>query len=169
MKKLLPLFFSFVMLLAGHAAAQNTGVLSGSVTEKAGNRTLPGAILRLDKHNRYTFSDKNGNFEFLDVPAGEYEIEASYLGYKMTYIHATVTAGGNTSVAIAMEEDAVSVGEVVVMGDMLRGQAKAFNQQRTNRNITNVISADQVGRFPDSNIGDALKRVPGITMQNDQG
>jgi TonB-dependent receptor len=32
-----------------------------------------------------------------------------------------------------------------------------------------VISSDQIGRFPDANIGDALKRVPGITIQNDQG
>ena len=49
------------------------------------------------------------------------------------------------------------------MGEMLRGQAKALNQQKTNSNISNVISSDQVGRFPDANIGDALKRVPGIT------
>src|SRR5690606_37844237 len=53
--------------------------------------------------------------------------------------------------------------------DFLRGQAKALNQQRNNANITNIISSDQVGRFPDANIGDALKRVPRITMQNDQG
>ncbi|UZJ63086.1 TonB-dependent receptor plug domain-containing protein [Sphingobacterium sp. KU25419] len=52
---------------------------------------------------------------------------------------------------------------------MARGQAKALNQQKNNQNITNIISSDQVGRFPDANIGDALKRVPGITMQNDQG
>ena len=169
MKKLLPLFFLLATLTPIVSSAQGVGVLSGTVTEKSGSRTLPGAILRLDKFNRYTISDKNGYFEFLDVPAGSYEIETSYLGYKMNYTQATVTADGNTSVSIVMEEDAVSVGAVVVMGDMLRGQAKAFNQQRTNRNITNVISADQVGRFPDSNIGDALKRVPGITMQNDQG
>lgn len=169
MKKLLPLFFLLATLTPIVSSAQGVGVLSGTVTEKSGSRTLPGAILRLDKFNRYTISDKNGYFEFLDVPAGSYEIETSYLGYKMNYTQATVSADGNTSVSIVMEEDAVSVGAVVVMGDMLRGQAKAFNQQRTNRNITNVISADQVGRFPDSNIGDALKRVPGITMQNDQG
>lgn len=36
-------------------------------------------------------------------------------------------------------------------------------------NITNIISSDQVGRFPDANIGDALKRIPGINVQYDQG
>ena len=35
--------------------------------------------------------------------------------------------------------------------------------------ITNVVSADQVGKFPDSNIGDALKRISGINVQYDQG
>src|SRR5690606_15207335 len=48
-------------------------------------------------------------------------------------------------------------------------QAKALNAQKNNPNITNIVSADQVGRFPDANIGDAMKRIPGITMQNDQG
>ena len=36
-------------------------------------------------------------------------------------------------------------------------------------NITNIVASDQIGRFPDANIGDALKRVPGITIQQDQG
>lgn len=35
--------------------------------------------------------------------------------------------------------------------------------------VTNVVSADLVGKFPDSNIGDALKRINGINVQYDQG
>ena len=51
----------------------------------------------------------------------------------------------------------------------MQGQSKAINQQRNSINITNVISADQVGRFPDQNVGDALKRIPGINVEYDQG
>ena len=68
-----------------------------------------------------------------------------------------------------MEPGATEGQEVIVLGDRLKGQAKAINQQRTNDNITNVIVADQIGRLPDANMGDALKRIPGITMQGDQG
>ena len=161
---LLSLLFSVPGLMA-----QDGGLISGSVVEKSSGRTLPGALLTLDKLNRYTVSDKNGYFEFLNVPAGEYQIGVSYLGYYPTSKAVVVTTGENMKVVFEMEEDAKNLGTIVVMGDMIRGQAKAFNQQKTNRNITNVISADQVGRFPDANIGDALKRVPGITMQNDQG
>ena len=80
-----------------------------------------------------------------------------------------MTAGGNAVVDFVLQEGAQEIGAVVVMGDQARGQVKALNQQKTNVNVSNVISADQIGRFPDSNIGDALKRVPGIAMQNDQG
>ncbi len=131
--------------------------------------TLPGAVLKLDRFNRYTVSDNDGYFEFLNVPAGSYRVEVEYLGYEPAVLEATVTAGGNAVVDFVMQEGAQEIGAVVVMGDQARGQAKALNQQKTNVNVSNVISADQIGRFPDSNIGDALKRVPGIAMQNDQG
>ncbi|CCZ99171.1 tonB-dependent receptor [Alistipes sp. CAG:157] len=114
-------------------------------------------------------SDNNGYFEFLNVPAGSYRVEVEYLGYEPAVLEATVTAGGNAVVDFVLQEGAQEIGAVVVMGDQARGQVKALNQQKTNVNVSNVISADQIGRFPDSNIGDALKRVPGIAMQNDQG
>lgn len=149
--------------------AQNNGVISGYVKDKADQRTLPGATLQLDKFNRYTISDQNGYFEFLNVPEENYQLEVHYLGYITSIKEVSVSSGNNTVIEILMEENAIELGSVVIMGDFLRGQAKALNTQKTNTKVSNVISSDQVGRFPDSNIGDALKRVPGITMQNDQG
>ena len=57
----------------------------------------------------------------------------------------------------------------VVVGGAFQGQRRAINAQKSNLGITNVVSADQVGKFPDSNIGDALKRISGINVQYDQG
>ena len=162
------LSFLFVLLLSVRVFAQEGGLVSGTVKDATG-MSLPGAVLKLDRFNRYTVSDNNGYFEFLNVPAGSYRVEVEYLGYEPAVLEATVTAGGNAVVDFVMQEGAQEIGAVVVMGDQARGQAKALNQQKTNVNVSNVISADQIGRFPDSNIGDALKRVPGIAMQNDQG
>lgn len=162
------LSFLFVLLLSVRVLAQEGGLVSGTVKDATG-MTLPGAVLKLDRFNRYTVSDNDGYFEFLNVPAGSYRVEVEYLGYESAVLEATVTAGGNAVVDFVMQEGAQEIGAVVVMGDQARGQAKALNQQKTNVNVSNVISADQIGRFPDSNIGDALKRVPGIAMQNDQG
>lgn len=148
--------------------AQNSGIISGIVQD---NRavSLPGATLKLDKYNRYTISDQNGYYEFLNVPEGTYTLEVTYIGFAPFSKQVTVSMAKNTVYEVVLEESSIAGKEVVVMGDILRGQAKALNRQKTNSNISNIISSDQVGRFPDSNIGEALRRVPGITMQNDQG
>lgn len=157
------------LILCFMAYAQERSVISGKVQEVASKASLPGATVRLNKENRYTISDQNGNFEFLNVPVGAYEIEVIYMGYQAEKQAITVHAGENTVVNFLLKDASVTMDEVVVMGDRLRGQARALNQQKSKSNITNIISSDQVGRFPDANIGDALRRVPGITMQNDQG
>lgn len=157
----------FIFILPIQAFAQS-GVVSGKVTDRQ-KVSLPGATVKLSPINRYTVSTQTGTFELLNVPAGNYEISIDYLGYKPVRQSITVTEGGNTRIDLVLEDGSTEMNAVIVMGDLLRGQARALNQQRSNQNISNVISSDQVGRFPDANIGDALKRVPGITMQNDQG
>ena len=56
-----------------------------------------------------------------------------------------------------------------MVGGAFQGQRRAINSQKNTHGITNVVSADQVAKFPDSNIGDALKRINGINVQYDQG
>jgi TonB-dependent receptor len=160
--------FLFLIMAIAIIKIHAQGVISGVVQDKNA-QSLPGATLKLDKYNRYTISDQNGHYEFLNVPEGSYQVEVSYLGYEAMTKPATVSAGKNFVLKFMLTDGSIEGKEVIIQGEMLRGQAKALNQQKTNSRITNVISADQVGRFPDANIGDALKRVPGITMQNDQG
>lgn len=167
MKKLL---FLLLLVMTGLSVyAQKTGIISGKITDKDGNFSLPGATVKISEGSRYTISNQTGDFEFLNIPAGTYQVEVLYLGYQTQSQQVTVEEGKHAVVNFVLLSGTQTLDEVVVVGDALRGQARALNQQKNNRNITNVISSDQVGRFPDSNIGDALKRVPGITMQNDQG
>lgn len=161
--------FCLFWMIAFSGFAQQNGIISGKVIDGATRFSLPGATLRLDADNRYTVSTQTGDYEFLGVPAGTYQITINYLGYRLQTKAVTLSAGRNAVVNFELEGGDTRLGEVVIMGDRRRGQAAALNQQKNNANITNVISSDQVGRFPDANIGDALKRVPGITMQNDQG
>ncbi len=167
MKKLLFLFLTF--LASYLAQAQKTGIISGKITDAQDNISLPGATVQLlHSGNKYTISNQIGDYEFLNVPSGTYQLQVLYIGYQSHIQEVVVEAGKNTLTHIALGGDPKSLEEIVI-GASLKGQSRALNQQKNNRNITNIISSDQVGRFPDSNIGDALKRVPGITMQNDQG
>ncbi len=58
---------------------------------------------------------------------------------------------------------------VVVTGTGPTTQTTAIEDQRLAPNIENVQSAEQIARFPDVNAGDALRRLPGIGVQNDTG
>ncbi|WP_316734608.1 TonB-dependent receptor [Pedobacter aquatilis] len=164
------LFTSVILFLSVILCqAQGTGVITGKVIEKITKASLPGATIKLSNGNRYTISSQLGDYEFLKVPEGTYEIEVIYMGYRNQKQTVVVKSGTNAAVNFSLEDSAITMNQVVVMGDRLRGQARALNQQKSKANITNIISSDQVGRFPDANIGEALRRVPGITMQNDQG
>ena len=52
---------------------------------------------------------------------------------------------------------------------ILEGQTRALNQQKTASNIVNVVSADQMAGFPDPNVAEAAQRVPGVSLQRDDG
>ena len=155
-----------VFCLSHQVLAQ--GVLKGRVIDKQ-NLSMPGANVVLKNTTLGTITNQSGDYAIVDLPEGSYEVQVSYLGYGSIVYKATIENGETTTVNFKLDETTIESLEFVVMGDRLKGQAKALNQQKNNANITNVVSSDQIGRFPDANIGDALKRIPGITMQNDQG
>lgn len=145
-----------------------SGNISGFVTDENG-LGMPGATIYINNLKQGAVSDVQGRFLLTGVPAGAQQLNINFIGYESPVVEANVEAGKTTIVRARLQPSAVIGAEVLIIGDRLRGQAKALNQQRQNANITNIVAADQIGRFPDANVGDALKRVPGITMQNDQG
>lgn len=155
----------FLITISGFA---QKAIISGKVLDADDKLPLPGAMIQIVGENKYTVSDYNGRFELLNINVGTYQIQVKYIGYTATTHEITVEQGKNNVIDFSLKTSGTELNEVIV-GDILKGQAKALNQQKNNKNIGNVISSDQVGRFPDANVGDALKRVPGITMQNDQG
>ncbi len=153
---------------AGSKVRLVMGSISGRVLDENG-LPLPGATVVLPEISKGDITDLRGEFTISSINPGDYTLKVSYIGYETIEQSVSVTSGTTSSLDISMSPGVVLGDEVLVLGDRLKGQAKALNRQKTNSNITNVIAADQIGRFPDANVGDALKRVPGITMQNDQG
>lgn len=61
-------------------------------------------------------------------------------------------------------------GNVIVVTGSIRGSLEnATEAKRAALNVTDVATADSVGRFPDENIAAALARLPGVAVQLDQG
>lgn len=160
-------FFYFFLLIPFFALAQS-GNIQGTISDENGIY-LPGANVVISSLSKGAISDFDGKFTLIDVPAGTYTLSVSYLGYANLEQGVIVNANKTSEVSLFIEPKSMELDGVEVTGYGLSGQSKALNTQKTNLNITNVVSTDQIGKFPDANIGDAVKRIPGITMQVDQG
>lgn len=162
-------FLAMTILLISLGAKAQTGIVKGKIIDIEQNLSLPGATVLIKDQNFGAVSDLNGIFRITNLSEGNYTLIISYIGYETTEKEISITSNKTTEVSLELRPKVIMGEEVVVIGERLKGQAKALNQQRTNANITNVVASDQIGRFPDSNIGDALKRIPGLTVQNDFG
>lgn len=169
-KKILVLAFISMCLKVNYAQdsyakTERSGAISGRIIDEQ-NLPLPGASIFLKEIEQGTSSDANGFYRFSGISTGKYTLTVSYIGYetqsKMIEVsNEVVEVDFKITEGIALKE--------IVISSYMQGQNKAINQQKNSVNITNIVSADQVGRFPDANIGDALKRIPGINVQYDQG
>lgn len=157
----------FVALFCGFSQS-GTGAIQGTITDDYGIY-IPGASVMISSLNKGVVSNQDGKFTMVEIPAGTYTITVKYLGFTDTEVPVTVTAGATAAVSVVLSAKDVQLDEVEVTGYGFGGQARALNTQKNNMNITNVVSTDQIGKFPDANIGDAVKRITGVTMQVDQG
>ena len=165
MNKTATLLCSFLLLFSSAAFSQ--AVFKIKIKDEE-NLNLPGASVTITPGNYTGTTNQNGELSITNLPAGNYTLKVTYIGHLSIEKNIEIRKE-DVVLTEVMKTGIVSEKEVLVIGDRLKGQAKALTQQKNNLNVTNIISADQIGRFPDGNIGDAIKRVPGITMQNDQG
>lgn len=142
------------------------GVLKGRILDRE-NNPLPGAFVSLDNNQRTAITDVDGFYSFSHLTSGSHNLAVSYIGFAPSAKDVNVDNDEVTE-DIIMSDTSLNLNEVVVAG-VFSGQQKAINTQKSNLNVTNVLSSDQIGKFPDSNIGDALKRISGINVQYDQG
>ena len=140
--------------------------IRGRIVDKSG-QTLPGATIFIESLHTGAISDINGFYTLANLPVGTYKIKISYVGYSPVELTITVPEGKTVERDVTLSEG-IELQEVVV-GGTFQGQRRALASQKNAMGISNVVSADQVGKFPDSNIGDALKRISGINVQYDQG
>ncbi|WP_029907059.1 TonB-dependent receptor [Caulobacter sp. UNC358MFTsu5.1] len=70
--------------------------------------------------------------------------------------------------AAAVEDKATTIDEVVVVGTRASLQS-AMNRKKRNGTISDSIVAEDIGQFPDKNIGEALGRVTGVQLARDFG
>ncbi len=115
LKKLTALFVLSFFILPLTINAQEQGTVKGKVTDSKTGDALIGANVLLLGTQIGSATDNNGSFT-ISAPAGNYQMQISYVGYKADKVNVTVEEGKTTNLSIQLNADLLGTEEVVVLG-----------------------------------------------------
>src|SRR6202165_2478169 len=166
-KKILVALITMVALGLPAFAQERKGTITGTVKD-SGNSALQSALVELLPLGRKVVTDDHGQFRITDVPAGEYTLSVSYVGLAVSNVPVVVQAGQEVS-ANAVLQVASQVDQVIVSAERLQGEAEAINIERTADNIVQVLPSEVITSLPNTNIADAVGRLPSVSLERDEG
>jgi TonB-dependent receptor len=150
-----------LMLISTTAFAQ--GTLRGVVTDSLTKEALPGANVFLVGTALGSATDLEGAYRIDRIPAGEYTLRVSYIGYQTKSIRVNIENNIATVVNAAVAPELIEMGTVVITGQA-EGQVAAINQQITSNTIINVVSEEKIQELPDANAAESIGRLPGVSI-----
>jgi hypothetical protein len=113
-----------------------------------------------------TLSDKDGLYS-ITLAEGKYQIKATYVGYKEYLQDLLVQSDMNHD--IVFEDNTTQLNEVVVRSVPQKvTEVSVIRTIRNNNVVSDGLSIEYIKRTPDRTVGDVLKRVNGVTIQNDK-
>jgi outer membrane receptor protein involved in Fe transport len=133
------LILSFI--LTGVAFA-GPGKIKGKVVDKESKEGLVGANVSLVGTSYGATTDVNGDFQILNIPAGDYTLKATYVGYAaFTVTGFRVNSDFTTEQNFTMSSEAVTLQQVEVVA-----QRPLIRKDFTN--TTTVRTADDIANLP---------------------
>jgi len=152
-------------ITTGLSIPATAGEVSGFVIDGSDTVALQAAEVTIVELGRKANAERDGSFNFEDVPAGTYTIKASYIGADNVTQTIEVPAEGTLRVDLLVGG---KDGAILVLGQRAN-LASSLARKRAADGISDVITRDAIGQFPDQNAAESLRRLPGINVLNDQG
>lgn len=152
--------------LAFSALAQRGGIIRGNVYEKETGQPIGYVSVGLEGTTYGTDTNDEGFFTLADVPPGDYELIATYIGYQEYVLNVKVTSGSIIYKNIYLEDAGVELDQVEISAtsDQSRVQTQVSKIVATKKDIKAMPSASG-----DADIAQYLTILPGVITSGDQG
>lgn len=147
---------------------RGTGV-EGVVRDAATRETLIEAPVIVVGGGTRVLTDYDGRFA-IDLPPGTYSLRSYYDLYQPTRIDDVVVRRGQcTRVELELDANASEGEEVVIEVRADAGsEATALRSRRESATVQDGVSAEEIRRSPDSDAGQAARRIVGATVVGGQ-
>ena len=136
--------------------------VSGFVRDSTSGEALIGANVYLRDTNRGTATNASGFYAIGGVPPGEYELAASFIGYRTAGRTIELEPGQDLQVDLALVPEDVEIGEVVVSADREATQPRQIGSAS--------LEAARITEIPallEPDVFRALQLLPGVKAASD--
>ena len=158
----------FALGLGLLSAPSWAGTVVGRINDVNTGASVTGATVTEISSGRTVTADREGQFRMDNLAAGTVELRIESVGYDLKTEHVNVPASGNVLLQVLLGEKVLRLDNLVVEG-YREGWAKALQQKRNATNLKDVLSSDAAGNLPDNNVGEAVARLPGVSLDVDYG
>lgn len=151
----------FSIGIISHSFAQTTGVIRGTLKDDSGE-PIPALHIKLLNTSYATSANNEGVYKINNVPAGQYTLVVTGVGYKTEERNITVTSGSTTEVNLTVLYSTVMLEGVTVIGRTA--------VQEVNRQAFNVTAVDAKQLYNSTlDLAGALDRVSGVRVRESGG
>jgi TonB-dependent receptor len=145
----------------------NKGSMTGHVTD-ASHAVIQSARVAITPGSIVTTTDQLGNFSVVGLTAGDYTVTITSTSFTQFSKKVTVTAGHAATLDATLQVSS-SNEQIVVDAQSGQEEVQTINEEISSANIVQVMPATQIMALPNANIADAVGRLPGVTLQRDEG
>jgi TonB-dependent receptor len=89
--------------------------------------------------------------------------------FKKKILSTSVALALVSTVVPAYAEDGALIEEVIVEGGIRASLKRAMDIKRDSAGVADAISAEDMGKFPDTNLAESLQRVTGVSIDRQRG
>lgn len=142
--------------------------IKGVVIDQKSKVTLIGAVVTVDGTNVKAITNIDGNFLIDGMKKDKtYTLYINYVGYKTQKIDGVQAKDADQ--VIALQPDEQQLKEVTVTAVERRNTDAAMIQVAKNSPvIVSNVSAQEISRTQDTNAGEVIRRVPGVSLIDDK-
>ncbi|MCI2088701.1 MAG: carboxypeptidase-like regulatory domain-containing protein [Prevotella sp.] len=140
--------------------------ISGQVVDAKTNEPLIGAVVELADGSLKTVTDVDGNFHLHVLTDVVSPLEVRYVGYQNRKIDG-LRAGSFFKIKMVPDERQLQ-GITVTGVERKNTQIAAIQQMKNSSVIESNVSAQEISRTQDTNAGEVIRRIPGVSLIDDK-
>ena len=155
--------------IGGSFAQSPKASINGTVTDNS-NAVVQGARVVVTPGSIVTATDSTGHFTVSGLAPGMYNVTITDVGFNPITESVAVNAGQAQPLNAVLQVGSAAEQVVVSAGaGPIQTTTQAINEEITSANIVNVMPLTEIEALPNANIADATGRLPGVTLQRNEG